>query len=177
MSGRAVGGLPAVSLETPGPSRREEFVEAVARSRELHRPWVEPPGTSVAYRRYLERISGESHLGYFVVTGQGELAGVVNVNEIVRGLFQSAYLGYYAFVPHQGRGCLTAGLGAVVTACFREHGLHRLEANVQPDNAASLALVRRLGFRREGFSPRYLRIGGRWRDHERWAVTSEEWTW
>jgi ribosomal-protein-alanine N-acetyltransferase len=70
---------------------------------------------------------------------------------------------------------MSAGLALVLRQAFRQLGLHRVEANIQPDNARSIALVRRLGFRREGFSPRYLKLGGRWRDHERWALLREEW--
>ncbi len=64
---------------------------------------------------------------------------------------------------------------SVPNRAFGELGLHRLEANIQPDNAASIALVRKPGFRLEGYSPRYLKIAGRWRDHERWAILAEEW--
>ncbi len=63
----------------------------------------------------------------------------------------------------------------MIQLAFREYRLHRLEANIQPDNAPSIALVRGLGFELEGYSPRYLKIGGRWRDHERWAIRSETW--
>jgi len=105
----------------------------------------------------------------------GELVGVVNVSEIVRGNFQSAYLGYYAFSPHAGQGLMAEGLGLVVSDAFERLGLHRLEANVQPGNEKSRRLVRRLGFRREGLSPGYLMIAGRWRDHERWAILADEW--
>jgi len=74
-----------------------------------------------------------------------------------------------------GRGLMSEAVGLAVTYAFDEQGLHRLEANIQPGNLPSRALVQRLGFRQEGFSPRYLRIGGEWRDHERWAVLAEEW--
>jgi [ribosomal protein S5]-alanine N-acetyltransferase len=110
-----------------------------------------------------------------VVAGRDDIAGVVNVSEIVRGSFQSAYLGYFAFEPFAGRGFLRSGLSLVIAHCFGELRLHRLEANIQPNNARSIALVKSLGFRMEGFSPRYLKIGGRWRDHERWALLSENW--
>ena len=165
----------SVHLETPGLRRAEEFLEAVRRSRALHGTLVAPPDTRALYRAYLARIRRPTHHGYFVCLPDGELAGVVNVSEIVRGLFQSAYLGFYALAPHAGRGHMRAGLGLVIAEAFRAHALHRLEANVQPRNRRSIALVRGLGFRREGFSPRYLRIAGRWRDHERWALTVEDW--
>jgi ribosomal-protein-alanine N-acetyltransferase len=105
----------------------------------------------------------------------GAIVGVVNVSEIVRAALQSAYLGYYVFRVHAGQGYMTEGLVLVLRHAFRSLGLHRLEANIQPGNLASRRLVRRLGFRKEGFSPRYLKIGGRWRDHERWAIVREAW--
>jgi ribosomal-protein-alanine N-acetyltransferase len=70
---------------------------------------------------------------------------------------------------------MTEGLRDVVSRAFRTIRLHRLEANIQTGNDASRRLVQRLGFRMEGFSPRYLKISGKWRDHERWALTAEEW--
>jgi [ribosomal protein S5]-alanine N-acetyltransferase len=103
------------------------------------------------------------------------LVGVVNVMEIVWGSFQSAYLGYYLFQPFGGRGYMTEGLALVIRRAFGELGLHRLEANIQPDNERSVRLVKRLGFRCEGVSPRYLKVAGRWRDHLRWAILREEW--
>ena len=163
-------------LEIPSRRRRNEFLAAVARSRELHRPWVSPPKTAKAFETYLERFKSSAHIGYWVITEAGELAGVVNISEIVRGGFLSGYLGYYSFVPHNGQGYMTTGLKAVIGQAFRTHRLHRLEANIQPGNDASRRLVQRLGFRHEGLSPRYLKISGIWRDHERWALTVEAWT-
>lgn len=102
----------------------------------------------------------------------GDLVGVSNLNEIVRGNLQSAFLGFYALVPYVGQGLMMEGLREVVRVAFWEVGLHRLEANIQPGNGSSLRLVERLGFAREGLSPGYLKVGGRWRDHERWALVA-----
>jgi ribosomal-protein-alanine N-acetyltransferase len=98
------------------------------------------------------------------------LVGVINVSNIVLGLFRSAYLGYYAFAGFERQGLMREGLRAVTRHAFQAMRLHRLEANIQPGNAASIALARSCGFAKEGFSARYLKIGGRWRDHERWAI-------
>jgi len=99
-----------------------------------------------------------------------DLVGVIVLSNIVRGPFQSGYLGYYAFSGFERQGLMAEGLRAVVRHAFRKLKLHRLEANIQPANAASIALARSCSFVKEGYSPRYLKIGGRWRDHERWAI-------
>jgi ribosomal-protein-alanine N-acetyltransferase len=164
-----------VHLETPSLGHTRKFLEAVRRSRSLHHGLVSPPRTREQYRGYLARLNAPTHEGHFVCLSDGELVGVVNVSEVVRGVFQSGYLGFYAFVPHQGRGHMAAGVGLVIARAFGRSRLHRLEANVQPGNLRSVALVKRLGFRLEGLSPRYLKISGRWRDHERWALTVEDW--
>lgn len=170
------GTVPRVRLERPGASRQREFLAAVRRSRRLHGRWVSPPATTADYRRWLARLDGPTHLGHFVIdAGTDELAGVINLSEIVHGALRSAYLGYYGFAPHAGRGLMAEGMRQVVDRAFGELGLHRVEANIQPGNAASLELVARLGFVREGYSRRYLKINGRWRDHERWALLSEAW--
>ena len=163
-------------LELPSKRRRSEFLAAVKRSRKLHGHWASPPRTAKGFNKSLERFGSKAHVGYWVLTESGELAGAININEIVRGRFRSGYLGYYAFAPHNGRGYMTTGLRAVVSRAFRQLRLHRLEANIQPDNEASRRLVKRMGFKLEGYSPRYLKIAGKWRDHERWAVTAEDWT-
>jgi ribosomal-protein-alanine N-acetyltransferase len=105
-----------------------------------------------------------------VHAADGAIIGVVNLNEIVRGGLQSAFIGYYAFAGATGHGYTTEAIPLVLRDAFAVLGPHRIGANVQPGNRRSLALAARCGFRREGFSPRYLKIGGRWCDHERWAV-------
>lgn len=103
------------------------------------------------------------------------MVGVFNLSEIVRGAFQSGYVGYYALAPHAGRGYMAEGLRLTLRFAFRVMRLHRVEINIQPANSRSILLARRSGFRREGFSRRYVKLAGRWRDHERWALVVEDW--
>ncbi|MFE0578672.1 GNAT family N-acetyltransferase [Streptomyces sp. NPDC058874] len=155
-----------------------EFTARVRESRGLHRPWLFPPATIEEYAPYATRLTaGDARAGFLVCElGTGALAGFVNVNNIVRGAFQCGALGYGAFAHAAGRGLLREALGLVLDHAFAPAGeglgLHRLEANVQPGNTASIALVRGAGFRLEGLSPDFLRVDGAWRDHERWALTA-----
>lgn len=152
-----------------------EFTRLVAESARLHHPWMQLPGTAGAFRRHLARFDPPVvNVGLAVCeVGSGALAGGVNINNIVRGRFQSAAIGYWAFAPAAGRGLMSEALRLVVGYAFGELDLHRLEANIQPANEASIRLVKRNGFRYEGLSPDYLFIDGAWRDHERWAITRE----
>jgi ribosomal-protein-alanine N-acetyltransferase len=147
------------------------FQAAVQRSRPLHYSWVAPPNTRKKFEAYVERMASDSHRGFLVVLrGPGDLVGAIHLNNIVRGALQGAFLGYYAFSPHAGKGLMREGMLLVLTHAFQKLKLHRLEANIQPANRASIALARSCGFKREGYSPLYLKINGRWRDHERWAI-------
>jgi len=165
----------AVRLERLGLEHELVFLAAARASRALHAPWISAPTTRERFRSYVSARSNERNISYLALSGGGAPLGVVNISEIVRGAFDSAYLGYYAFAPHQRRGVMTNVLAKVVARAFGSHRLHRVEANIQPGNYASLRLVQKLGFRNEGLALRYLKIGGRWRDHERWAITREEW--
>jgi [ribosomal protein S5]-alanine N-acetyltransferase len=164
----------AVYLRRPVRGDLEELLSLVSASRRLHRPWIYPPSTEQAFHAYIERASSERFLGCLICLREtSAIVGVANISEIVRGVFQSAYLGFYGHMAYSGRGLMREGLTLVLRHAFRKMKLHRIEANVQPDNHRSLALVRALGFQREGFSPKYLKIGGRWRDHERWALLAD----
>jgi ribosomal-protein-alanine N-acetyltransferase len=165
-----------VHLQAPEPVHAGEFVAAVSASRPLHRPWVSPPATKAAYRAHVARCGEDDFRSLLIRRNDDEaLVGLANLSAIQRGNLQSAFLGFYAFVPYAGLGYMTEGLTLVLRLAFGDLSLHRVEANVQPANTASLALVERVGFQREGLSPRYLRIAGVWRDHERWAALADEW--
>lgn len=165
-----------VELRSPTPADRDEFLGAMRASRKLHRPWLQSPVTREAYDRLLVRVQDERYDPLLVcLRAGGAIVGYINVSEIVRGNFQSAYLGYGAVAAYAGHGYMSEGLELVLDRAFTDLRLHRLEANIQPGNAASIALVERAGFVREGFAERYLKIGGRWRDHEHWAIRAEQW--
>jgi ribosomal-protein-alanine N-acetyltransferase len=101
--------------------------------------------------------------------------GSINLSQIFLGSFRNAYLGYYVGAQYSGQGYMTEAFQLMLRYAFDKLKLHRLEANIQPQNVASIALVKRAGFVREGYSRRYLKISGRWRDHERWAIIVEDW--
>jgi len=166
-----------VVLSEPSASDAAEFIDAVRASRSLHHPWLDLPDTPARFAAYLERAGREDQANFLIRhRACGGLVGVVNVSNIVRAGFQSGYLGYGAFASHAGRGLMTEGLRAVLGAVFGQLRLHRVEANIQPGNVRSIALARRLGFEKEGYSRRYLLIDGDWRDHERWALLAEDWS-
>ncbi len=131
------------------------------------------PHSSSGTRR---RAHAGTHAGYLVFRRDDDaLVGVFNFSEIVRGAFCSAYLGYFGFAPHAGQGYMTEGMALALDVAFRKLKLHRVEVNIQPTNKRSLGLAQRVGFTREGYSRRYVKIGGRWRDHVRLAMLAEDW--
>ena len=153
---------------------RTDILRANQDSRAHHLPWVEPFTDDAGFDAWLARSVTAANIGLIARSAEGRIAGVVNLNEIVLGAFRSAYLGYYGMAWCAGQGLMTEAVRLATSFAFDTIGLHRVEANIQPDNVRSIALVRRLGFRHEGFSPRYLRIGGAWRDHERWALLADD---
>jgi ribosomal-protein-alanine N-acetyltransferase len=170
-----------VYLRAPRRHDAAAFLEAARRSRRLHARWVVAPLTLEAFETYRARFGGRSapsrtHVGFLALRRDDDsLVGVLNFSEIVRGSFQSAYVGYYGFRPNTGRGLMKEALGLALDAAFGPLALHRVEVNIQPRNTRSIGLVDALGFTREGFSRRYLRIGDRWCDHARFAMLAEDW--
>jgi [ribosomal protein S5]-alanine N-acetyltransferase len=162
-----------VTLRSPSSDDEGEFLDLVRASASLHHPWMSLPATPGEFQAYLRRYQEPGQESLLIcLRATGAIVGMVNINSIIRGRFQSASVSYAAFTPATGQGYMTEGLGLVVRYAFEELRLHRLEANIQPGNRHSLGLVRRLGFRREGYSPELLFIDGAWRDHERWAITT-----
>ena len=172
------------------PAAGGKVARFVAENWGFHRQW-EPERapdyfTAAVHRRILraERIS-ESVVHFWLLrhpgTGTGrrwrraEIVGSASLSCIVRGAFQSCFLGYKTGEKYTRQGYMTEALRVIVSYAFDELGLHRVEANIIPRNIASLELVRRLGFREEGLSRRYLKIAGTWEDHVHMTVLSDEW--
>lgn len=174
--GQIIGTGERVAIRELVPEDCDAFLEMVSLSRKFHHPWVSPPDTPGAFKEYFERYRSPDHKAILVCHRvEGHIFGVFNLSQIARRFFQNAYLGYYIDVRHASRGYMTDGLRLVFQHAFVEMKLHRLEANIQPDNTRSINLVKRCGFDKEGYSPKYLKIRNRWRDHERWAILVENW--
>lgn len=165
-----------VYLRQPVAADSKEVLAAVRASRGLHRPWVYPTETKAAFDGYIRRNQDEDFIGLLVCRNSDDrIVGMANLSQIFRSNLQGAYLGFWASAEFAGQGYMIEGLQLVLRYAFKRLRLHRLEANVQPANERSKTLIKRCGFRYEGFSPRYLKVGGLWRDHERWAILAEEW--
>jgi ribosomal-protein-alanine N-acetyltransferase len=165
---------PRVVIRPPTERDADAFTAAMRASRSLHRPWVAMPETAAEYEAYLERAQ-QPNAAFYLARRRSDdaIVGFAHISEIIRGRLQSAFLGYGGVAGFERQGYMREALQLVLREAFTTLGLHRLEVNIQPGNRASIALARSCGFEHEGFSPRYLKIGGRWRDHERWAIRAE----
>jgi RimJ/RimL family protein N-acetyltransferase/ubiquinone/menaquinone biosynthesis C-methylase UbiE len=169
----ATGSL--IAIRRPSDNDCDELIALAQASVDFLRPWIDPPMTRDRFNTYLQsrRTSGDD--GFLICErGSNRIAGLINLNCIVRGAFHSAYLGYWIGAPFAKKGYMSEAMRLVIHHAFTEMKLHRVEANIQPQNLASIALVRRCGFVKEGFSPRYLQVFGQWRDHERWALRADQ---
>lgn len=152
----------------------EELIAANIASRDHHAPWVQSFTDTKGFDVWFGQMATGPNIGFIARESEtGGIVGVINASQIVWGAFRSAYLGYYGMATFARQGLMTKALRLSISELFIDVGLHRVEANIQPGNLASIALAKRLGFHREGFSPRYLKIDGEWRDHERWALLSD----
>jgi [ribosomal protein S5]-alanine N-acetyltransferase len=123
-----------------------------------------------------KRHNGKDCFGFVICRKEdGEAVGGISLFEVIHRSRKSGVVGYLIGAPFFRQGYATEALQLVLRFAFRQLKLHRIEANIQPHNAASLALVRRAGFTCEGHARSFLKIAGKWRDHERWAILAEEW--
>lgn len=151
------------------------FLLTMQKSRDFHYPFITAPQTAEEFHAYLPKYQADNRRCYLALTPDNDIVGVFNISDIVQGVFQSAYMGYFASVTYAGLGLMSQALKLVLKEIFLDLKLHRIEANIQPANTVSIHLVTRNGFLKEGFSPRYLKVNGIWSDHFRFALTYEDW--
>ncbi len=169
-------GMTSVTLAPVARSDAAQLIQANINSRFYHAPWAQPFTDMDGFDAWFSDLGSGINVGLVARdTQSGSIVGVTNLSQIFRKGFQNAYLGFYGMAGYARQGLMTEAVRLTVNYAFGELALHRIEANIQPENLASVALVRRAGFRKEGFSPRYLKIGDAWRDHERWALLADDW--
>lgn len=164
-----------ITLREPSAQDEAVFISTMQNSRDFHFPFITAPCTCEEFQAYLNKSRLDSERYYIAWDNKQQIIGVFNISGIVRGVFKSAYLGYYASATHAGKGLMSDALKLVLKEIFTSLELHRIEANIQPGNTASIHLATRNNFLKEGFSPRYLKINGIWQDHFRFALTVEDW--
>lgn len=169
-------GLRPISLQDRG-----AWLEVRARNAGWLAPWEATPpvdtGRTMSFSamvRSLRRQARQGSMLPFVVTYDDVLVGQVTIGGITWGSLCSAHVGYWVDQRVAGRGVMPTAVALAADHCFRVVGLHRLEVNIRPENAASLRVVEKLGFREEGTRLGFLHIAGAWRDHRSFALTAEE---
>jgi GrpB-like predicted nucleotidyltransferase (UPF0157 family)/RimJ/RimL family protein N-acetyltransferase len=165
---------PSVFIREPTIEDEGEFISAMQRSQPLHSSCLKAPTTPKEFEDYLQCYKQPNQKSFLICDQLGHIAGLFHINEIVHGLFQSGYLRFYAVIDYAGEGYMSAGLKLVLNKIFTDIKLHRLEANILPEDIKSIQLVKNNGFRYEGYSPRSLKLNGQWRGLERWAITHED---
>lgn len=165
-----------VYLRAPAVEDCDTLIDLYRSSREHFRGLALSDFTRERFELLLVEAEKDSNESYLICKSDDDaIVGTLNLSQIFRRSFQSAYLGYQLFAGFTGNGYMTEAVGLALRVAFSDLGLHRVEANVQPVNKPSIAVLKRNGFVKEGFSRRYLKINGRWRDHERWAILKEDW--
>ncbi len=161
-------------IHRPVAADEEAFLAAMRDSVGLHYPWVSAPRDHAGWQRYMARLERDNEAGFLVKRiADGVICGVVNLNIITYEALCSSYVSYFGVSGQVEKGYMKEAMLQVIDFAFGNMGLHRLEANIQPQNLASIALARSVGFQYEGYSPRYLKINGQWCDHERWAILAD----
>lgn len=159
---------------------RAEFVRLRALNAEWTGPWDSTSPMQIAPVSFARLVRDQDRLGRqgellpFAVTVDGELVGQIHLFNIVRGALRSAGAGYWISKQYAGRGITPFALATVIDHAFSELRLHRVEVNIRPDNATSLAVVRKVGLRDEGLRLAYLHINGTWEDHRSFAIVTED---
>ena len=171
-----------VFLRRPGARDREEYIALRQANRKFLRPWepIMHKGKDefgpVAFDSMLRVARSPRYCKLLVcLKDTGQLIGSVNLNCIAPQPFLSTTIGYWIGKAWTHNGLMTEAVNLIVKHAFTNLKLHRVEANIMPVNAVSLALIKGCGFRFEGLAKRYLQINGKWSDHERWAMTVEDW--
>jgi len=165
-----------VYLRHPEVADFDELLIRYRGSRELFRGLASAHFDGSAFEHLLQTANSDTNKTLLICSvATTEIVGQLSLSQIFYRGFQNAYLGYHLFGGFTGHGYMTEAVGVVLGYAFDNVKLHRIEANVQPHNQPSIAVLRRNGFAKEGFSRRYLKINGRWRDHERWAIIVEDW--
>jgi ribosomal-protein-alanine N-acetyltransferase len=153
----------------------QEFLKAIKVSIDTLKPWIEVIKTRREFTKFIADISRPEDKAYAVRRiSDDALIGVIEIRDIFMGHFKCGYLIYYAFEGFQGKGYMKEALVRIIDKAFNKLKLHRLEANIQPNNKSSIGLAKSVGLLYEGYSPKFLRINGEWRDHERWALINDK---